>query len=1208
MKQIRLFLLAVLICSAVILNAQGLNQKLVGSTANVTIVSQTPNVSYTIEFVFTSFQGYTGANIQVGDEYAVEYTLSNPKRVLRFLISTVTVVSGNKVRATLLPMNGVLIAIFPVTTGSVQRRSPFGMMSSDGSAPMYLDAAIMNYNAIRSDSLFANQFSHTSGFSEIAAMATAYNGQRLKIRTFGSDYLVQTDSIVDYRVDGKAVIKIPNSGNKYAIIQPGELGYDIRAFGAIPNDGISDDVAIQACIDFCILNQSGVKSSNVIIPPGNFTLTKGVVIYKRNSSGAFVFVGVNIIGTGITPYSGEQGLGRQSVLNVNNRNGFGIGVIKGRNIKIQNIAFEGQLDYIGNPITATDAQWSRSDYFRTNGYSPYSAIQIDFGGLYGPDADSYPDFAFCYGAGVGSGGTSQMQIDNCIFNRFIVAIGHSLSKNLQNGDNLAINNISTQSCKTVLAVGQDQTRGNSFTNAYLLFQKDVINTSDWGRGIGTPPIVRDLNIAGGTQTAFVLSSGNRAHFVCDNVYAESLWQLIQGVATPTTFSNSAFDFQFVDRQPTYHITSDANFNNCALKFYGGEPSHSIFLDGYCQFSQCIFGARGVYRRGFNAGGELTDQISIDQCYSTGRDQASNYWSQRNVGNQLLYSPANFVQSIGYPMDGSKIFGSSGSIEVWEQPLYNILEFGAVPLKVNASTQRIYLKSAAMAGRVKQGDVISTYTRFPSQTIQVDETLSGTPLGTVASTNLDTIFMEWTAAPYNLRDSTIGLLTVTYSPSSNLPFIASGTSGNTYLLVKTPHTFVGELRPQHPNIYSGTWVTRVSALNDTLFLSKALAGNITNDHVYFFKAKQTGVDRTNQDLVYKKGDEVNEAGTKYVVTVPGRVGTAVPPTFAPALTTDTNLGNTDQTIPSGTNRTITLGGGVTSTVTYFNDPSYLGIGSIYKTTKNAQFADYETVYGYAVDRDKSLTSTRGARTTSITDRQYVELAPTVNKAYIIQNIEYAGAYKKAGYVAGIDSVAKWQISGNFSQFDSVNTSSRRTHFNGFLKGQFDVTQVRFRSYDKSYLVSTQFINGSGTTSYDWIKVGQIDTDTTSNRISFYNGKIPWPNSATGSGNRMIQWVNGVPGFIDTPSGGGGSTPSRVFLENSTVTSVDLDAGTTVKDRDGTNTTFTFPSNLSGLRIFKNGLLQSETGSLTTRDYSCNTGTNTITFTTALVTTDTVIIEK
>lgn len=118
----------------------------------------------------------------------------------------------------------------------------------------------------------------------------------------------------------------------------------------------------------------------------------------------------------------------------------------------------------------------------------------------------------------------------------------------------------------------------------------------------------------------------------------------------------------------------------------------------------------------------------------------------------------------------------------------------------------------------------------------------------------------------------------------------------------------------------------------------------------------------------------------------------------------------------------------------------------------------------------------------------------------------------------------------------------------------------------------------------------------------------PNSSPGSGNKIIEWQSGTPVWISTPSGGGGSSPERVFLESSTATSVDLDAGTTVKDRDGSNTTFTFPSNLSGLRVYKNGMLLAETGSLTTRDYSCNTGTNTITFTVALVSTDRVIIEK
>lgn len=213
--------------------------------------------------------------------------------------------------------------------------------------------------------------------------------------------------------------------------------------------------------------------------------------------------------------------------------------------------------------------------------------------------------------------------------------------------------------------------------------------------------------------------------------------------------------------------------------------------------------------------------------------------------------------------------------------------------------------------------------------------------------------------------------------------------------------------------------------------------------------------------------------------------------------------------------------------------------------------------------------------------------------------------KTKHLMQVDSVGRIY---NYLVFkaDSVGgTISGRQHISGFAYKTLASGNNNIIAPTKSWLLQTNFFNSS--TKFDWLRVDNLDTDTTSNRISLYNGKIVLPNAAPGSGNKVLQWVNGVPGFISTPSGSG-STPERVFLENSTATSVDLDAGTTVKDRDGSNTTFTFPTSLSGLRVYKNGMLLAETGSLTTRDYACNTGTNTITFTVALISTDRVIIEK
>jgi hypothetical protein len=388
-------------------------------------------------------------------------------------------------------------------------------------------------------------------------------------------------------------------------------------------------------------------------------------------------------------------------------------------------------------------------------------------------------------------------------------------------------------------------------------------------------------------------------------YGELVWQLIQGNATPTTFTNCAFDFQLWRPQPDFHIRSNANFINSILKFYGEEASHSLFVDGYCQFTQCVIGARGVFGPYTNGAGEQTERISLIDCTSTGQGWESNRISQTKTrGNQLLGTNTNFMQSLGCPVEGNRVSGTAGIIEVFNQPLYNTQAYGSTPLKVSTITNEAYLVSSSARGKVAVGDVLTSYTNFPVKTIPVDISSQKTPLGTVESVSGDTIFLKYNSIPFTLKDTTIGTWLNMYLPGSNLPFIGSGISGNTYLIVKTPWQFVGSLRPNGPGISPGTYVTRVSASNDTLHLSTALTSTVTNGYYSFFNSRKTGVDRSNEELVYNIGDEVVENGTKYIVTVPGKVGTSVPPTFTPALSAGSSLTADQVAIGNGSSNPLT----------------------------------------------------------------------------------------------------------------------------------------------------------------------------------------------------------------------------------------------------------------------------------------------------------------
>lgn len=97
-----------------------------------------------------------------------------------------------------------------------------------------------------------------------------------------------------------------------------------------------------------------------------------------------------------------------------------------------------------------------------------------------------------------------------------------------------------------------------------------------------------------------------------------------------------------------------------------------------------------------------------------------------------------------------------------------------------------------------------------------------------------------------------------------------------------------------------------------------------------------------------------------------------------------------------------------------------------------------------------------------------------------------------------------------------------------------------------------------------------------------------------------WVNSAPT----------GTVSEAFVEGFSGSSIDLDANDgTVKSRTGSNIAFTLPPSGESqkLFVFRNGVLQHESGGSNTRDYSLNHTTHVITFTVA-VTSDEIIYFK
>jgi len=100
------------------------------------------------------------------------------------------------------------------------------------------------------------------------------------------------------------------------------------------------------------------------------------------------------------------------------------------------------------------------------------------------------------------------------------------------------------------------------------------------------------------------------------------------------------------------------------------------------------------------------------------------------------------------------------------------------------------------------------------------------------------------------------------------------------------------------------------------------------------------------------------------------------------------------------------------------------------------------------------------------------------------------------------------------------------------------------------------------------------------------------------------------FTGTTLNGASTTTTIVgYIEGSTATTIDLDANAgVVKDVDGNNIAFTLPANLNNFEVQRNGQVIYRTGSLTTRDYAVNTGTNEITLVVPLTATEILVVKK
>jgi len=342
---------------------------------------------------------------------------------------------------------------------------------------------------------------------------------------------------------------------------------NVKNFGAV-GDGVHDDYpAIQAALD------SGVKiMGDVYAPRGKYRITKPLMIYSW-SNGAYVACTVKFYGDD-NMWSGGTMI---SVIKPDFKDGFALGVQRGKGVIVDGISFQGK--YVPPSITMDSMYRTKlSDYgdtsVRRDRYSPYAAIVVDpFSGI-APIGGGYPSMNTWYRGAQTRSGSTGCRFTDMTFLGFDVGAVTSPNGFTQNAEIMTFENIRITNCRIGIAGSQAQEKLNRIINLGAWGATHTLFT--WGlHGVGHPGhwVIDGVNIAGQVNNLLYRGSGSWFPLHVSNVFAESLggigyWYSSLG----DELSNSVIDFVYPDQVKAFHNSFNqmvgVTFSNCNLRYYG----------------------------------------------------------------------------------------------------------------------------------------------------------------------------------------------------------------------------------------------------------------------------------------------------------------------------------------------------------------------------------------------------------------------------------------------------------------------------------------------------------------------------------------------------------------------------------------------------------------------------------------------------------------
>lgn len=356
-------------------------------------------------------------------------------------------------------------------------------------------------------------------------------------------------------------------------------------------------------------------------PPGVYDLDKGLVIANQKSNGEFGFVSFQLSGH-ISAYSPNQNIGSTTVFKLKKPT-FGVALHLARNCIVQNIVFEGCADY--NHEKIKNINWSEpvddsNSMTRGNLNSPSCAVVIDPFHKNIPTKNRYPGFDGYY-SNKQTGGSSMVLIKGCSFFKHYIAIANNPSGQIANGDNIKVEQSSASLCHTFWSCGQSQSRANHIDNVYVTFINTFINGRQIGSQNGTPPMVRNLNLAGFCKQVLNVNTGfSGMNF--SQCYMEGIWSL--GVCNSDFVSFDQCQIKFIPPGEDYfmppfflHSNNVATFRDCDIQFFNNctTPMPILFNSRSLVISGGLIEAGVVVAGGYtNAGGDALHNVELDNVF------------------------------------------------------------------------------------------------------------------------------------------------------------------------------------------------------------------------------------------------------------------------------------------------------------------------------------------------------------------------------------------------------------------------------------------------------------------------------------------------------------------------------------------------------------------------------------------------------------------